>query len=136
MDVDVEIHVPGLDMSQSRWSYHLLFMQDVHERLTEIARRARDENENLGRGTLFVTLRQWREIVGHTIDESGGPFPADYVPTAEIDGLFAGTPVRSVFVSVLADYDPEEQFVLTVHHPPDGALSCYLVNARKTPSGE
>lgn len=135
MEIDLEIHLPGLDMNQSRWTHHLLFMQDVHASLDKIARYARTGYEEKGRGTLHVNRQQWREIVRQTIDGESDDFPSEFLPVERAGELFSEPALRSAFVRLLEEYDPKIQFVLTVEHPPGGALSCYLIRTAKIVTG-
>ena len=127
MDVELEMHAPGLDMHQARWTHHLIFMQEVHEKKNEIALIAWDYYQREGLGTLFVSRKQWMEVIRDTMMEAPKSFPCSFIKADEAAGRFDFNVLTSGFVQVLENYDPETRFVLTVEHHPDGLLSSYLV---------
>ncbi len=133
MDVTLEIHAPGLDMAQARWTHHLIFMQEVHQKAATIFEQARKAYKAHGMGTLHVDREQWMEVVRDAVtDESITGLPHTYMSAQEATercdfGLLAGG-----FADLISNYDPERVFVLTVEHHPAGLLSCYVID----PSGE
>ncbi|MGI9174978.1 MAG: hypothetical protein ACR2GR_06635 [Rhodothermales bacterium] len=127
MDVELELHAPGLDMNQSRWTHHLIFMQEVHERKHEITAISWEHYQSKGRGSLFVDRKQWMDVIRDTMLEESMPFPCSYVTEAEAASRFDFNVLTDGFVQVLHQYDPETRFVLTVEHHPEGLLSTYLV---------
>ncbi|HYE57159.1 MAG TPA: hypothetical protein VD948_01590 [Rhodothermales bacterium] len=48
MEIDAELHVPGLDLVTQRWNYHTLFMQAVHAHFDNIAAAAWAEYQEKG----------------------------------------------------------------------------------------
>ena len=128
MEVLLEIHAPGLDLEHARWTYHLIFMKEVHERIASVAACARDSYRGYGRGTIFISRRQWISVVRDAVLEESVPFPCTYVSAEDAAAQFDFGRGTAGFQEVLYGYDPQRQFVLTVRHPPGEQLSCYLVD--------
>ena len=131
MDIEMELHVPGLDLDQSRWTRHLIFMDEVHDKIYILGASAWEFYQAHGRGTLFVSKEKWMEVVRAAMAESQEFFPCDYI---QIDGLpdgFDFAYFRGGFEAMVESYDPEEEFVLTVEHHPGGSLATYLIRTDK-----
>ena len=129
MDVDLEIHAPGLDPHHERWNYHVLFMDEVHAELSLIAERAREGYKKKGRGTVFVDKDQWMTIIRGEWNRSDVTFPCEFVSPDE-DGVHKKfSALQDGFVQLIQQYNPENQVVLTVEHHGAGLLSTYLIRS-------
>jgi hypothetical protein len=129
MDVTLEIHVPGLDMQQTRWTHHLLFMQEVHHKAGVIAAQARANFLAHGRGTLHVSRAQWMQVMRNAIvEDHDGKLPHTYLGSDDANLRCDFGILASGFSEMLRRYDPEREFVLTVEHHPTGLLSCYVID--------
>ncbi len=133
MDVTLEIHAPGLDMAQARWTHHLIFMQEVHQKVDVIFEQAREAYGAHGLGTLHVDRDQWMQVVRDAVtDEEIPGLPHTYMSAQKATERCDFGLLASGFTSVISSYNPERAFVLTVEHHPQGLLSCYVID----PSGE
>lgn len=126
MDIDLEIHSPGLDLHHKRWNYHVLFMDEVHDEFDRIAARAREGYREHGRGTVFVDKDRWITVIRGEWDREKRTFPCDYIVPSDAD-IERFAPLREGFKELVRKYDPEKQVVLTVEHHSAGMLSTYLV---------
>lgn len=128
LTIDLEIHVPGLDLHHERWNYHVMFMDEVHRHHEEIRSLAHEYYESRGRGTVFVDPSQWMQIIQAQWTETG-TFPCSYVRRSEDpEGLDLGV-LGAGFHQMLEEYDPAQQVVLTVLHHPGKLLSTYLITS-------
>jgi len=127
MDIDLEIHVPGLDLHHERWNYHVLFMDEVHKMYRAIGVIGWQCYKKDGRGVVFVDRDQWMKIIRGKWDEDGEAFPCHYVKggSAHRDADFEM--LRSGFTELVHEYDPEKQVVMVVQHHSADLLSCYLL---------
>ena len=128
MDVDLEIHAPGLDLHHERWNYHVLFMDEVHAEIDLIAERARAGHRNQGRGTVFVSKDQWMTIIRGEWDRDEVTFPCRFLAPLEDSVVEQFSALKDGFVQLVHEYDPAKQVVLTVEHHSAGLLSTYLIN--------
>ena len=127
MDIDLEIHVPGLDLHHERWNYHVIFMDEVHKIYKTIGGLAWRAYEEQGRGVLFIDRDQWMKIIRGRWAEEGEEFPCHYVKVgASRDGVDFEM-LRGGFTELLKEYDPEKQVVMVVQHHSADLLSCYLL---------
>lgn len=128
MHVALEVHAPGLDMAVPRWTYHLIFMQEVHKRLDSIAEQARAAYQEKGPGTLLIDCEQWMEVVRDAVtDERIDGLPHHYLSAQEVTERCKFGLLSDGLSHVIFNYDPEQMFVLTVEHYPDGLVSCYMI---------
>lgn len=127
MEIDLELHSPGLDMSSNRWTHHLIFMQEVHKRKKEVIALGKKCYEQHGRGTFFVDRQKWRAVIRDAVSEQKEPFPGEYISQAEIAQRFSFGIMNEGFRQAIAEYDPARHMVLTVQHYPDGPMSCYVL---------
>ena len=133
MDVDLEIHSPGLDLHHQRWNYHVLFMDEVHDAFDRIAAFGWKSYLDEGRGTIFVDRDDWMAVIRAQWDKDKMLFPCKYVPAAGASGAEKFSPLRAGFEQLLEGYDPETQFVLTVEHHSAELLSTYLMRSDPGP---
>lgn len=133
MDVDLEIHSPGLDLHHQRWNNHVLFMDEVHEAFDRIASFGWKCYLESGRGTIFVDRDNWMAVIRARWDKDEMLFPCEYLPasTSSIDAKLS--PLRAGFRQLVEEYDPETQFVLTVEHHSADLLSTYLMRSDPGP---
>lgn len=133
MDVDLEIHAPGLDLHHERWNYHVLFMDEVHAYCERIAALGWDSYQRVGRGTIFVDRKLWMTIIKARWDRDKLLFPCEYVA----DGLNLPdskfSALRSGFLQMVEDYDPNKQFVMCVEHHSANLFSSYLLRTSPGP---
>ncbi len=120
-------------MAQARWTHHLIFMQEVHQKVETIFNQARKAYREHGLGTMHVDREQWMQVVRDAVtDEEIAGLPHTYMSAQQATercdfGLLAGG-----FTDIISSYDPSCAFVLTVEHHPQGLLSCYVID----PSGK
>ncbi len=133
MDVDLEIHAPGLDLHHERWNYHVLFMDEVYAVVDRIAALAWRSYQGHGRGTLFVDRDNWMTIIRARWNREEILFPCEYVTK----GLYVSDSkfhaLRDGFAQMVREYDPESQFVMCVEHHSANLLSSYLLRSSTTP---
>jgi hypothetical protein len=133
MDVTLEIHAPGLDMAQTRWTHHLIFMQEIHQNLRVIFEQAKQAYARHGLGTLHVDREQWMQVVRDSVSEiTDVKLPHTYLSAQEATTKCDFGLLTSGFADLIGGYDPQTSFVLTVEHHPGGLLSCYVID----PDGE
>jgi hypothetical protein len=126
-DVDLEIHAPGLNLHHERWNHHVLFMDEVHRHARELARFARSRYESGGRGSVFIDPDQWMEIIEGGWEKRSTTLPCSYIAASQTwPGTYRGRLGRG-HEQMMAEYDPNDQFVLTVLHHPGELLSAYLL---------
>ena len=133
MDVDLEIHSPGLDLHHRRWNYHVLFMDEVHDAFDRIAVFGWRNFVDRGRGTIFVDRDNWMKVIRAAWSVEDMPFPCEYVGAEEASQEDKFFPLRMGFKELIDKYDPEKQFVLTVEHHSADLLSTYLMRSDPGP---
>lgn len=134
MDIELEIHAPGLDLHQERWNNHVLFMDQVHTHMGRIAACAWAHYEQEGRGALFVDSQQWMKVIrSDQWKQEEGLFPCHFVPLGQRPDPIDITTLRGGFREMVEDYDPEIHVVLLVQHHPGEQLSAYLVQSDPSP---
>lgn len=129
LDVRAELHLPGLDLNQKRWTYHTIFMNEVHRHGERVHAQARDAYAHHGRGVLFVDAEQWLRLVKRS---SEGILADDVFESLAADAArerLSFGPFQPGFEALLDAYDPQHQFVIVTCHHPGDMLSCYLVAA-------
>lgn len=133
MDVDLEIHAPGLDLHHQRWNYHVLFMDEVHKNVSRIAAYGWKCHLEHGRGTIFVDREKWMTVIRDRWNHDEILFPCSYVAsgTESPDSIFSK--LRSGFKQLVDEYNAENQFVLTVEHHSADLLSSYLMSSDPGP---
>lgn len=134
MDVDLEIHSPGLNLHHRRWNYHVLFMDKVHENLDRIVDCAKDYYREHGRGTMFVNRSHWMTVIKDEWNREETVFPCTYKTNRSAASEEFGS-LRRGFQEMIEEYDPETQLVLTVEHRSVGMLSSYLIRYSGSESG-
>lgn len=133
MDVDLEIHSPGLDLHHRRWNYHVLFMDEVHDAYDRIAAFGWQSYLDVGRGTIFVNRDHWMTVISAKWSPSEMLFPCTFIAAGEATADGKLGPLRAGFRELIEKYDPETQFVLTVEHHSADLLSCYLMRSDPGP---
>ena len=133
MDVGLEVHVPGLDLSPERWTQHSLFMECVHERVHVIAAAAWGHFEAHGRGTLFVDAAQWMRVIRGEWEDDGAPPPFEYVAVGHVKERADFKELDGGYDQILTGYDPAASFVLTVQQRDGKLLSGYLIRTDPGP---
>ena len=126
MTVDAEIHVPGLDMFANRWTYHLMFMEEVHAKVREITVQATQGEAEHGRGAVYVNRQQWITVVKNAVERSADPFDCSYLSRTEAKKLCPQIACGGV-EDLIKNYDIQRQFILMVEHFPGGSLSVYVI---------
>ncbi len=129
-----EIHVPGLDLNQKLWTYHTIFMSEMHANLTGVSIRGYEGYSTQGRGALFADADQWLRVVKRQFDAVKGDVPLSYLPAEEVLARVDFGILQVGFKEMLNSYDPDRQFVLTVQHHPGDLLSGYLVTPLPYPA--
>lgn len=133
IEIELEIHSPGLNLHSSRWHLHTLFLQEVESIYEHVAAEAWKQHEAHGRGTLSVDQEHWMEILRGEWHLEKKPFPSAYLSAdMTIEEMDLGA-LRRGFRQMLDDYDPEKEVVLSVHHHPGDMVSCYLFTGEPTP---
>ncbi len=133
MDVDLEIHSPGLDLHHRRWNYHVLFMDEVHDAFDRIASFGWQSYLAEGRGTIFVDRDHWMTVISAQWSQDEMLFPCRYISATLAFDKAKFLPLRSGFRQLVEQYDPETQFVLTVEHHSADLLSTYLMRSDPGP---
>lgn len=133
MDVDLEIHAPGLDLHHQRWNYHVLFMDEVHDAFSRIASFGWQCYQEMGRGTIFVNRDNWMAVIRAQWDKEEMLFPCEYISAANTSDDEKFSPLRGGFRQLVDEYEPETQFVLTVEHHSADLLSTYLMRSDPGP---
>jgi hypothetical protein len=132
MDVDLELHAPGLDLEPERWNMHIVFMQSVHDRIRFLSALAWSNFNSAGKGTLYIGKEAWMEVIrGHdsTIDH----FPCDYIGLDQVHQIDHVDRLGKGYQVMLEEYDPEKQLVLTVQHHKADITSAYLIRPSLPP---
>lgn len=130
MDVVIEMHAPGLDLHDTRWNYHFIFMKEVHDRFASVVHCAQDSHEHHGRGTVSISRDQWLDFLRDSMNDRELLFPCSYVQADEARSRFDFGRTSAGFRQILEEYDPERQLVLTVEHYLGKQLSCYMIDFR------
>lgn len=124
LEVLAEIHVPGLDLFPRRWNHHLILFQEIHDHIDDVRACARTGYASHGRGCVNVSVEDWRKIVKELWLKEDVAFPCSYRYAEDLVNFGLLT---EGFQSLLRGYDPDREFVLTVHHHPGDLLSAYLI---------
>lgn len=133
MEVDLEIHAPGLDLHHERWNYHVMFMDEVHQAYDRLAALAWESYKRHGPGCIYVDRDRWMTVIRARWDRDEMLFPCQYV-TNEVhlpDSRFGA--LREGFRQMVKEYDARKQFVLCVEHHSANLLSAYLLRSLPTP---
>lgn len=133
MDVDIEIHAPGLDLHHQRWNYHVMFMDEVHKAFLRIAALGWQCFLKEGRGTIFVDRKSWMTVIRAQWKTTEMLFPSRYVPAAEISSEDRLVPLRAGFRQLVEEYEPETHIILTVEHHSANLMSSYLMRSEPGP---
>ena len=134
MDIDLEIHAPGLDLHQERWNNHVLFMDKVHAHIDRLAACAWANYQKEGRGALFVDKQQWMTVIrSDQWKEEEELFPCHYYAQGQEFDAVDVTLLREGFRGMVEKYDPRKYVVLLVQHHPGEQLSAYLVQSDPPP---
>lgn len=133
MDVDLEIHSPGLDLHHQRWNYHVLFMDEVHDAFDRIAAYGWQSYLEEGRGTIFVDRDDWMAVIRAQWNKDDMLFPCTYIPAEGLSGDEKFIPLGAGFTQLIKEYEPRTQFVMTVEHHSADLLSTYLMRSDPGP---
>jgi hypothetical protein len=130
LDVLTEIHVPGLDLTPRRWNNHLILFEEVHENIIDVALKAWEGYQTMGRGSICLGVEDWRHMVQQNWMEEQAGFSGTYVSLGEESEEFDFERLQPTFRQIVESYDPRTEFVIAARHHPGDLLSCYLLTVR------
>lgn len=133
LEVDLEIHTPGLDVDPDLWSLHQAFIDEIENHFIQVAASTWGAYQKYGRGGIFVENRQGLKFSYAELGMNGETFFGKYLTAEGVSSMVeAGSAVPSLR-QVLGDYDPENQVVIFVTHCGYALTSCYLFSCDPQP---
>jgi hypothetical protein len=127
LEVLAEIHVPGLDLTPRRWNNHLILFEEIHENIMDVALKAWEGYQTMGRGSICLGVEDWREMVQRNWIEEQSGFSGTYTPLGEEVQEFDFERLQPTFRHIVESYDPTHELVIVARHHPGDLLSCYLL---------
>lgn len=127
--VVAELHLPGLGLSQKRWTYHSIFMGEVHRHLAPVCAQATAGYQQRGAGLLFVDAEQWLSLVRRSFEEMPADVAFEYLTVDEAQQRFDFKLLQPSFLALMSTVRAPHQFALVACHHPGDMLSCYIVSA-------
>lgn len=124
--VAAELHMPGLGLSQKRWTSHSIFMSEVYRNMTSVQAQACRDQQQHGAGVLFVDKEEWLRLVKRSFEDVPTAIDLAYLPLSEARARVDFGPLQPAFHTVLNTYNAAHQFILVACHHPGDMLSCYL----------